>query len=55
MIKNRLADFEPVVAKSSKKGKDEDETTEEERWPKVQIQEVCKIKPQIAVFFPEDA
>ncbi len=52
----KLADFEPVVAKSSKKDKEEEEEeTEEERWPKVQIQEVCKVKPQIAVFFPEDA
>jgi len=52
----RVADFEPVVSKSSKKdNKDEEEDEEEERYPKVDIQELCKIKSQIATFFPEDA
>lgn len=52
---SKLADFEPVVSKSSKKDNKEDEQgDDDDRWPKVDIIEVFKVKEQILKFFPED-
>lgn len=51
----KLATFEPVVQKAAKKEVKEQEVAEEDKWPKVEIKELFKVRPQLFQLFPDDA
>ena len=48
----KLAEFEPSVGKAVKKEKEE-EISEEDKWPKVEIQEALQPKVTLIYFFPD--
>mmetsp|Transcript_19994 Transcript_19994/g.17063 ORF Transcript_19994/g.17063 Transcript_19994/m.17063 type:complete len:135 (+) Transcript_19994:1320-1724(+) len=50
----KLTDFEPVVTKVNKKEKEEEEKGDDDKWPKIKIEELFKPKGQIAKFYEGD-
>jgi len=51
----KLVNFEPVVSEPAKKEEKVIEVADEDRWPKVEIKDYFKVKPQLFQLFPDDA
>jgi hypothetical protein len=50
----RLTEFEPHITKAAKKETKDEESTEEDKFPKIEIVELYKINSQLYPFFEVD-